>query len=39
MRKSQVNEFEIGVAKETVSVLNFLKKKFEPIYEDSEGFK
>ncbi len=27
----------IGVAKETDSVLNFLKEKVEPIYEDSDG--
>ena len=27
----------VGVAKETDAVLNFLKEKVEPIYEDSEG--
>ena len=27
----------VGVAKETDAVLNFLKEKVEPIYEDSDG--
>ena len=27
----------VGVAKDTNAVLNFLKEKVEPIYEDSDG--